>query len=44
MVILMVAISGYYIGDYFWLYYDYWWLFYYKLLLDILSYIIIVYW
>jgi hypothetical protein len=48
LVILLMAIGGYSIGDYsigdyFWLYYDYWWLFYYKLLLDILHYIIICY-
>jgi len=32
------------IFSYFKLYYDYWWLFYYKLLLDILGYIIIGHW
>ncbi len=45
--------NEYYINDYWWLlmaifcysklYYDYWWLFYYKLLLNILDYIIIGY-
>jgi hypothetical protein len=33
MAILLMAINGYFINGY-------WWLFYYKLLLDILGYII----
>jgi hypothetical protein len=41
VVILLVTIDGYSIGDNLWLFY--WWLFYYKLLLDILGYIIICY-
>jgi hypothetical protein len=39
MTILLIDIGGY-----FKLYYDYWWLLYYKLLLDILCYIILDYW
>ncbi len=46
MIILLMAIGGYYIDGffcYFMLHYDYWWLLYHKLLLDILVYIIIGY-
>jgi len=37
MVISLLVIGGYSIGNY-------WWLLYYKLLLDTLGYIIISYW
>jgi len=37
MIILLMVIGGFSISGY-------WWLFYYKLLLDILGYIIIGYW
>jgi len=56
VAILLMVVGGYYICGHFingyWrlflvysrLYYNYWWLFCYKLLLDILCYIIINYW